>query len=61
MSAFQNFLRALKGSPPRPKADGPTNAAGVAMPTFAEADAEPEMLEVRHPDGRMSQIGRAHV
>ena len=55
MSAFQNFLRALKGSPPRPKADGPTNAAGVAMPTFAEADAEPEMLEVRHPDGRMSR------
>ncbi|QDG54913.1 formate dehydrogenase [Persicimonas caeni] len=37
-------------------ADGPTNAAGEALPTFAEAKPERvEMLEIEHDDGRMSQ------
>ncbi len=33
----------------------PTNAAGVAMPTFGTTEDTPRLLEVRHPDGRMSQ------
>jgi anaerobic selenocysteine-containing dehydrogenase len=33
-----------------------TNAAGTALPTYGQADAKPaKMLEVLHPDGRMSQ------
>ncbi|MEM6926498.1 MAG: molybdopterin-dependent oxidoreductase [Myxococcota bacterium] len=35
---------------------GPTNVAGTAMPAYATApDATVERLEVRHPDGRLSQ------
>ena len=34
---------------------GSTNAGGAALPTFGEAEREPEMLEVDHGDGRMSR------
>ena len=49
----------LRTKEPQPAAPtGMTNAAGNAMPTFAEADVQPEKVEmttVTHPDGRMSQ------
>ncbi|MCX4247494.1 molybdopterin-dependent oxidoreductase [Paraliomyxa miuraensis] len=36
--------------------DGPTNVAGQALPSYAQADREPVPLtEVRHPDGRMTR------
>jgi anaerobic selenocysteine-containing dehydrogenase len=44
-----------KSSRPIPPT-GETNAAGEAMPTFAEADTTPvKLTKVEHPDGRMSQ------
>ncbi|MEN0060757.1 MAG: molybdopterin-dependent oxidoreductase [Myxococcota bacterium] len=53
-------LARLMGLPPskgsRPA--GPTsetNVGGVAMPEYATPDATVERLEVRHPDGRLSQ------
>ncbi|MFT5685914.1 MAG: anaerobic selenocysteine-containing dehydrogenase, partial [Myxococcota bacterium] len=56
--SIKSFLQSMLGIA-RPVVSGTeaTNAAGVAMPTFAEADAVPssELLTVRHPDGRMSQ------
>ncbi len=57
-NALEKFLASMLGlhkTPERARATGPTNAGGVAMPTFAEADAAPELLEVKHPDGRMSR------
>ena len=50
------LLRTKEPQPARPT--GVTNAAGDAMPTFAEADVHPkkvEMTTVYHEDGRMSQ------
>jgi anaerobic selenocysteine-containing dehydrogenase len=53
-------LAAVLGLPPSrasrpPTPPDATNAAGVAMPTWHEADAAPAPLtHVRHPDGRMS-------
>ncbi|HHO50123.1 MAG TPA: formate dehydrogenase [Deltaproteobacteria bacterium] len=53
-------LASLLGLPPsrsnRPAAPGgPTNVAGEAMPAYAEPDAAPtSLLEIHHPDGRMS-------
>jgi anaerobic selenocysteine-containing dehydrogenase len=42
--------------PAYPPAQAMTNAGGQAMPTFAEASPQDvKMLEVKHPDGRLSQ------
>ena len=42
--------------PAHPPAQAMTNAGGQAMPTFAEANPQDvQMLEVKHPDGRLSQ------
>jgi hypothetical protein len=42
--------------PTYPPAQAMTNAGGQAMPTYAEANPQDvKMLEVVHPDGRLSQ------
>ncbi len=42
--------------PLQPPAQAMTNAGGQAMPTFGEAQPQDvKMLEVKHPDGRLSQ------
>lgn len=52
---LQNMLKV--GAPPKKeKPDGMTNVAGQALPEFAEANAQNvHMIEVEHPDGRLSQ------
>ena len=54
-----SFLERLLGKSrvsPLPSGTSETNAGGVALPTFSEADREPVKLTVvQHPDGRMSQ------
>jgi len=61
-SSMTDLLRSMLGKPalsqPRPTPVKMTNAGGVALPGFGEADAQPEpvdMTTVVHPDGRMSQ------
>ena len=56
--SIKAFLQSMLGlsSADRARGESATNAAGVAMPTFAEVDAQPvNLTTVRHPDGRMSQ------
>lgn len=56
--SIKSFLQSMLGiARPARSGTAATNAAGVAMPTFSEADAVPstELTTVRHPDGRMSQ------
>ncbi len=59
MSRLTSLLRSMltwDKAEPAPVATGPTNAAGEAMPTFAEVDETPvKLTEVHHPDGRMSR------
>ena len=44
-----------KATEHRLQPDRPTNTAGIALPGYARDDAEPvSMIEVRHPDGRMT-------
>jgi anaerobic selenocysteine-containing dehydrogenase len=54
-----NFLNTMLkvGAPPPPQpVSGMSNAAGQALPAFAEANAQNvQMIEVEHPDGRLSQ------
>ena len=61
-SAINNLLATMlkMGAPTQAAKAGSaaTNAAGVALPDFAESDLQPsavDMTEVQHPDGRMSQ------
>jgi anaerobic selenocysteine-containing dehydrogenase len=53
-----NLLGAMMGldRPDEPViASEETNAAGEALPTYAKSERPPELLEVKHPDGRMSR------
>ncbi len=52
---LQNMLKV--GAPPKKDTpSGMTNVAGQALPEFAEANAQNvHMIEVEHPDGRLSQ------
>jgi anaerobic selenocysteine-containing dehydrogenase len=57
-NALEKFLASMLGlhkTPERARATAPTNVAGQAMPAFGEVDTPPQMLEVRHEDGRMSR------
>ena len=54
MSLLSRFLRSMSSAEP-PDATAETNSAGTAMPAFARAAAPPEMIDVVHPDGRMSR------
>jgi len=56
-SALSKFLSALLRKGDRVTSGrSVTNAAGVAQPTFGEADRPPvKLTEVKHPDGRMSR------
>ncbi len=57
LSSFLSTMLNLGGTK-RPNPKAMTNVAGTALPTFAQADAVPQnvdMTTVVHPDGRMSQ------